>query len=181
MQRRSRGFTLVEAVVGMGVLGITLGIALPTYASFSAKARDASVHTALVVTLQRAATLAVASGKRVVICPSRDASRCGDGIDWSGGWIAFVDADGNRARAPDEPLVHVEAREDDGTRILGSPGRDRLVMQPRGSTGGSNTTFTICDRGNARHASQLILANAGRWRFADAPGAAAADCAYGAL
>lgn len=181
MDGKDKGFTLVEALVAMAVLGIACCIALPALGAASAKARDVAVRSAMVETFQRATTHAVATRTHVVICPSADGQTCARGTDWTPGWIAFADLGADRERNGGfDALLHAQPPLDGGSRLRGSVGRSRIVVQPRGDTAGSNATFTICREGSTAHATALILANSGRWRFATPAPSAASACAFGA-
>jgi type IV fimbrial biogenesis protein FimT len=178
MRSSHHGLTLLETLVALAAAAILCCLAFPALTAAAAKTRDASVRASLVESLQRATTYALVNGTRVVLCPSSDAVSCAAGIDWSHGWIAFADRDGDRERGDAEALVHAQA-ELDGVRLLGQASRARIVVQARGGTAGSNATFTICTRRDSAHATALVLANSGGWRFAKASEDAAGRCAYG--
>lgn len=180
MYGKRNGFTLIEALVAMTGLAVTCCIALPALGAANAKARDMTIRSALVETLQRATTHAIATRTHVVLCPSQDGETCMRGTDWSRGWIAFADLSGNRERDGGfDSLLHTQPRLEGRSRLRGSAGRTHIVVQPRGDTAGSNATFTICREGSTAHATALILANSGRWRFASPAANAALACAHG--
>jgi type IV fimbrial biogenesis protein FimT len=180
MDGKRNGFTLIEALVAMAGLAATCCIALPALGAANAKARDMTIRSAMVETLQRATTHAIATRTHVVLCPSHDGQTCTRGTDWTPGWIAFADLGANRERDGGfDTLLHAQPRLQGRSRLRGSAGRTRIVVQPRGDTAGSNATFTICREGSTAHATALILANSGRWRFAHPAANAASACAYG--
>lgn len=180
MDGKDNGFSLIEALVVMAGLAVTCCIALPALGAASARARDVAIRSAMVETLQRATVHAIATRTHVVICPSRDGDTCAGGTDWTPGWIAFADLAGNRERdGAFDTLLHAQPNLEGRSRLRGSAGRSRIVVQPRGDTAGSNATFTICREGSTTHATALILANSGRWRFATPTANAASACAYG--
>ena len=180
MHTKSNGFTLIEALAASAVIAIACCIAVPNLAAASAKTRDVAVRSAMAESLQRATTHAIATRTHVVICPSRDGQACINGTDWTSGWIVFADLRGDRVRDPIyDTLLHAQPALEGHSRLRGSPGRTRIVVQPRGGTAGSNATFTICREGSTAHASALILANSGSWRFAPPAPAAASACAFG--
>lgn len=180
MDGKDNGFSLIEALVAMAGLAVTCCIALPALGAASARARDVAIRSAMVETLQRATVHAIATRTHVVICPSRDGDTCAGGTDWTPGWIAFADLAGNRERdGTFDTLLHAQPNLEGRSRLRGSAGRSRIVVQPRGDTAGSNATFTICREGSTTHATALIHANSGRWRFATPTANAASVCAYG--
>ena len=115
------------------------------------------------------------TGSEVVLCPGSDAG-CTATSDWSRGWIAYADIDGDRVRDAGETLVHVVPALASGVHLVTSTGRKRLVFQPMGGNAGSNATFTLCDRRGVRGAVSLVLSNGGRLRAAKPTSRAARDC-----
>lgn len=177
-RRRAVGFTLLDMVVAMTILGILMGIVIPAFRDAVARTQAASARSAITTTLFDALRHATVLGREIVVCPG-GAGQCAGGTDWSPGWIAFIDADGDRLRGPDEQIIRQQEALPDGVRLHGSIGRPRIVYQPNGGNGGSNITFTLCDRRGPEHAQALILSNGGRLRSDRPTPAAAAACANG--
>jgi type IV fimbrial biogenesis protein FimT len=163
MTQRVRGFTLIEAVIVLAVGGILMGAAVPALTGAMESAHSASVKSDLLATLTRAISHAAVAGSEVVLCPG-DSSGCRTTTDWSGGWIAYADLDGNRQRSPNETLLQAEPALPGKVHLRSTSGRTRLVFQPNGGNAGSNVTFTLCDGRGAGQATTLVLANDGRLR-----------------
>jgi type IV fimbrial biogenesis protein FimT len=165
MRRQHRGFTLIEAILCLAVLGAVMGIAIPTVTGAVSAAHAGSAKSAMVETFGKALTHSTATGAEVVLCPTAGGDGCADTIDWSGGWIAFADLDGNRSRGPAETLLVRQAAFAHGVHLRGTSGRKRLVFQPQGgAAAGSNVTFTLCDSRGPAKATTLVLANSGQFR-----------------
>ena len=173
--RATRGFTLIEALVALLVLAILLGLAVPALSNASEAVHNGSAQAALGGSILGAVTHSAAAGAEVVLCPG-DANGCRSTIDWSRGWIAFADIDGDRRRDPADTLLkRVEALGGD-VHLRSTPGRTRLVFQPNGSNAGSNVTFTLCDGRGVEKAMTLVLANNGRLRKGPPSETAARAC-----
>ena len=99
MHRNRRGFTLIEAVIAMAIAGILLGVAVPAWQDAMARSRASATRGELLATWTVAVGHAARTGTEVVLCPSAGVE-CRNSFDWSEGWIAFADLDGNRRRAP---------------------------------------------------------------------------------
>lgn len=175
MAPKQAGSTLIELMVAMGILGICLGIALPAYtsataASYSSAAR-VNLQDALLVALNHSTLAQV----QVVLCASAGAG-CSGNVEWNGGWVVFVDANGDRTLGAGETVLRRQPRLAGGVHLRSSVGRTRIVFQPHGgAAAGSNVTFTICDRRGPDKATTLVIANSGRIRSGKpAPGAARA-------
>lgn len=161
--RAAHGFTLIEALVALVVVTILLGLAVPALTSASEAVHNGSAQAALGGSILGAVTHSAATGTEVVLCPG-DTGGCRPTIDWSNGWVAFADIDGDRQRDPADTLLkRVEALGGD-VHLRSTPGRTRLVFQPNGGNVGSNVTFTLCDGRGATKAMTLVLANHGRLR-----------------
>jgi type IV fimbrial biogenesis protein FimT len=172
-----RGFTLIELLIALGALAIALALALPAFSQARESTRAIAAEARLLQSLQSALARATLTGKRAVLCPSPDGRECASSPDWSRGWIAFLDEDGNREHAPAEPLILAEAALPGDVRLRSTLGRTRLVFQGNGGNLGSNVSFTLCDGRGARHAQALILANDGRLRHGTpAAASVAATC-----
>lgn len=166
MRTTQYGFTLIEATLGLAVLGVVMGIAIPAVTGTISAAHAGSAKSAMVEAFSRALTHSTVTGAEVVLCPASGGSdACIDTTDWSGGWIAFADLDGNRSRGPNETLLLRQAAFAHGVHLRSTSGRKRLVFQPQGgAAAGSNVTFTLCDSRGAAKATTLVLANSGQFR-----------------
>lgn len=161
MDRRN-GFTLIEMAIVLAIVGVLLAVGVPAWRGMLVEGRAEAARGALLASLTQAATHAGLTGVEVVVCPSASGD-CADQWDWSGGWIAYADRDGDRRADAGEPVLRRQAAIAPDLRLFTSKGRKRLVFQPNGGNVGSNVTFTLC-RGDARPPRVLVLANHGRLR-----------------
>ncbi|MEW6414064.1 MAG: GspH/FimT family pseudopilin [Pseudomonadota bacterium] len=91
----SRGFTLVELMVVLAVLGIVLGIAIPNFQRVVVSNRMAAQANDVIAALSLARSEAVKRAAQVTVCASSDRATCTGG--WAQGWIVR-DAAGNVLR-----------------------------------------------------------------------------------
>ena len=175
MTRRMWGFTLIEAMIVLAVGAILIGAAVPAWTGAVENARSSSVRSDLLATLTRAISHASTAGSEVVLCPG-DSGGCLSTTDWSGGWLAYADIDGDRQRSANETLLQAEPALPGNVHLRSTVGRTRIVFQPNGSNAGSNVTFTLCDGRGASQATTLVLANDGRLRSGKPTATEAESC-----
>lgn len=174
----ARGFTLLDLVAALAVAGVLLGIALPSARDAVSRVRAGAARAAISATLFDAQRAATVLGQDVAVCPG-SGTACLGGQDWSEGWIAFVDGNGDGLRGGDEAILRSEPPLPAGIGLRGTAGRPRIVYHPNGGSAGSNITFTLCDRRGPQEAQALVLSNGGRLRRDRADPGMAAACVAG--
>ena len=144
---RSLGLTLPELLISLSVMSIMAFTALNFLPPLIHSSRMSGEVNRFVVALQLARSEAVKQG--------RDA-------DWENGWLLFVSD--NRELEVDEPLI-LEAPPIAGfIKMRSGNHRKRIVYQPDGSSGGTNSSFTFCDREGLAKPRVICLSNSGRPR-----------------
>jgi type IV fimbrial biogenesis protein FimT len=86
------GYTLVELLVVIIIIGIVSAIAFPSFQAMVNGNRLTSATNELLATLQTARMEAIRRNTRVVVCSSTDGTSCSGAANWSR-HIAFVDTD----------------------------------------------------------------------------------------
>ena len=157
------GLTLPELLVSLSIVS-TLTISGVTHVTALIQQNRMTTEVNQFVTaLMLARSESVKHGRRVVLCPSRDGFNCGPGTDWSRGWILFASDD--REHDPDEPLLRAGSPLAAGIEMHSSNRRRRIVYQPDGSSGGTNSSFTFCDSRRQARPRVICLSNTGRSRL----------------
>jgi len=87
---KNKGYSLIELLVTVGILGILLAVALPNFQDTVESNVTNSQAKLFITTLNLARSEAIKRGTNVGICPSNDGLDC-DAASWSTGWIVFVD------------------------------------------------------------------------------------------
>jgi len=108
----ARGFTLFELVVVMGIAGILLLIAIPSYRYVTSSNRVASEMNALLGDLQYARAEAIRQGLPVTVCVSSNGTACDNPAGapaWNTGWIVFSDTNGNRTVDAGDNILRVQS------------------------------------------------------------------------
>lgn len=174
---KDRGFTLIELMIVIAVVAILLMIAVPAWSHARATAYSSAAKAALAGSVLDAVRHAANAGTEVVVCPSANGAACADTVDWTGGWLAYADIDGDRTHDALETTVRQQRQLAGGVRLRSTNGRKQLVFQPSGGNAGSNVTFTLCDSRGWAEATTLVLSNSGNLRQGKPTAAAAQACA----
>ena len=162
--QRNRGFTLIELMTTVAITGILAGVAAPSMGGFIEHQRANAATSSLMSHMALARMSAISRNHRAVLCPSRDGLTCEAGTDWSGGWMLFVDEDGNRRPDGSDDILRVDLEPTSRhLRVVSTRGREQLRYLPDGRSPGSNLTISICnDRSEVL--ARVIVNNAGRPR-----------------
>ncbi|MBS0194895.1 MAG: GspH/FimT family pseudopilin [Proteobacteria bacterium] len=155
----ARGITLIELLMVLGIIGVLFGLAIPAVSDAVAATHAMQARAALMASYLSALNGAALANARTTMCPSFDGQNCTSGTDWSHGWIAFVDANGDRERQPGEAILSRQEALPSKVHLHSTRGRTRIEIQPAGSVAGSNVTFTLCDGRGATRAQSLVLSN----------------------
>lgn len=178
MHHVPRGWTLVELMLALAILGVLSGIAVSSYGAAIQSGRSFAAHADLVAAINAARTSAIARQVDVRMCPSTDGATCADSTHWETGWIVYADLNDNNRKDDSDQLVGGHARLDDGVRLVTSTGRRTIEFQPNGGNDGSNATFTICDRRGPPQAKAWAMSNPGTLRPVPPTATAIVDACY---
>jgi type IV fimbrial biogenesis protein FimT len=102
---RRAGFTLIELMVAIAVLGTLAALAAPSFAAALQRQREASALQELIAAIQLGRAEAVRTGRQVVVrriepCAANQAAG-----NWRCGWQVFVDLDGDNQPDAGEAVV----------------------------------------------------------------------------
>ena len=101
------GFTLLELMAGVAVLGILFAIGIPSFRDMLAANRVTTVANSLVTALNLARGESRKRGIAVTVCAANAAQDdCVDSASWDLGWIVFTDDTGTPGVVdPDDELL----------------------------------------------------------------------------
>ena len=106
---RQTGFTLAELLTVIAIVGILMGIGVPSYRYVTNSYRMSAEVNGLLGDVQFARGEAIKEGLPVTLCVSRDAQTCDAGsTTFQEGWIVFSDTNGNATVDPGETVLRVQ-------------------------------------------------------------------------
>jgi|OpeIllAssembly_1097287.scaffolds.fasta_scaffold58881_2 type IV fimbrial biogenesis protein FimT len=130
-----RGFTLIELMVAIMVLGILLGVAVPSFRDAALSSRLTAYANDLVASAQIARSEAIKRNAPVTLCASADGAVCEEDGGWEVGWIVLT-ADGAVLQR-EQPLS-------DEFRFTETSGGLTEITFPATVVGVTPASFTVC-------------------------------------
>lgn len=105
--RRSKGFTLVELMITLVVIGVVAAIAFPNFQNLIRSSRAATAHNELIGMVNLARNDAIRNNQGGVVCGSSNGSTCNG--QWAAGMMAFSDTNGDGTFSAGEPVLRYTA------------------------------------------------------------------------
>jgi len=173
----SSGFTLIELIVAVGVAGIVMGIAIPSFQSSIKNNRITSETNRLVSDIQLARSEAMKRNTRVILCrsatPTAATPTCsGTANTWSTGWLVFASGDANNTYESTTDTLLKVAQPVAGSITIrtNNTSNNNLEFNADASTNeiGSTARFSICDERGINYGKQLDVPPVGRPRLKSA-------------
>ena len=159
MVTNSKGFTLLELIIVVAILGITMAIATPGLRTMIANNRISGAASDFVAALQFAKAEAVARINPVTLCKSSNSTGCAGTGDWQQGWIVFSDDNGDAGVDDGEEVLLNHQALNAQITFIGTAGvTDAITMQPSGTSSVTTIeTLMICDGRGFDYSSRGIL------------------------
>jgi type IV fimbrial biogenesis protein FimT len=171
MSRKQTGATLPEVFVTIALMAVVTAVGLPALASFGATLRTSNYANQLIASLWHARSEAIRQNNRIVLCKSRDGSRCTTAGNWAQGWIVFSDSNRNGLRDANESVIKAQDALAPGWSVSGNTtARDYVIYDANGESIQQNGafmagTFTVCQTSpDTTTAIQIVINRVGRPR-----------------
>lgn len=165
---KNKGYSLIELLVSLAILGILLAVALPNFQDTIESNVTNSQAKLFMTTLNLARSEAIKRGRNVGICPSDDGLDC-EAASWSTGWIVFVDvnddSDGDSGSIDAGDII-IRVFDALGANSVVTVTTDFLEYNSMGfgATAGVQTMLLCPSTGNADNARSVEVGISGRGR-----------------
>ena len=146
---QQHGFTLLEALVAMALLGILVGLAAPAMSGLRARQQLQGQGEAFLNSLVLARSEALRRQLPVSVCAQATEGQCDALARWQQGWLVFVDTNHNGLRDTQEVLLEARGPVPSAVQVVVS----NTVR----------TYFSYNAEGRSASASGAFMA--GTWRF----------------
>jgi len=168
---KSRGFTIPEILITLGIIAIVLSTAVPGISSMIKDNRLATQLNSVVTHIHIARAEAAKRDVRVIMCrsssPNAAAPSCGGAENvWTSGYIVFAD-DGNYSNnvydsGSDTLLLRGQPATSGITMHTSSSWNRNLEFNPNGSINESTVAFmALCDDRRSDNGRQIQVATSG--------------------
>lgn len=168
--RRQAGFTILELMIVVAIVGVLGSLALAGLREWNLAARRTAAVSDFLASMHIARSEAVKRNVRVGVCPADDPAdantKCSGSKDWAGGWIVFVDSDGDIDRAADEEILGTTAALGGVWTLISANSDVSLDFRPNGrvemSTLKTLADFSLCDDRGPAEGRVISISNSGR-------------------
>ena len=174
-KKSNTGFTLIELMVTVAIVGIFASLALPSFANLIESNRNSTATQELVANLLLAKSEALKRSNSVTLCPSINQTSCSGANDYSQGWIVFMDCNGDNT--VNDTIGAVPNCGEDGREELIKVGdgfnslyvnngtRNKVTFEFSGRTADGSTFLIGKDAANVQ--KEVVLSRVGRVRAGD--------------
>lgn len=177
----SQGFSLTELMVTVSIVAVLMVLATPNFQQLVLNNRRTVQTNEFVLALAYAKSEAVKRGVRVSVCARATDSTCSGGIDWSNGWLVFVDNppapygtvnDADAVLQVHPPLASTFTLQASARFSVTFQSTGFIALQNDGASSVGNDTFNLCDSRGDAYCSHIALYLQG-WLCTQQPGGAA--------
>lgn len=166
MDKPIEGFTLIETMVVLMVMGIILGLGMPSFLNLIEKMSTESEAKVFIDGLRTARLIAIEERQNVVACPSADGSNCGN--DWDRGFLVYRDDDHNQTLNGTDEILFTHIFKESVLVKTGSGQNQRFFLDKNGWATGSAESMLICAKaGSNDNGFHVVINRAGRIRVED--------------
>jgi type IV fimbrial biogenesis protein FimT len=161
MTTKQTGFTLIELMVTIAVLGILLSIGIPSYQNMVLNSRITAQANQVITALNYARSEAVKRAAPATVCATNGGAACAGSKGWSTGWLVFADANGNGTVDGGEAVLRVWPALG-GNNTLNTETNTKITFTATGVATGFADILWLCDKRGTAEARSIVINSMGR-------------------
>ncbi len=168
---KHKGFTLIELMMTIAIGAIILTLGIPSFMETIRSNRLTTRTNELLTSLNLARSEAIKRSTRITACKSSNGNSCvtTNAIDWSSGWLVFVDQNNNgEYDSASELLLKTQTNQVSNISMVGNGSVANYISyiatgQSRQVNGAFQAgTIKVCDDRIGNVGINLVLNNVGR-------------------
>lgn len=158
--KHQAGVTLVETLLCITLLSVVLSLSVSGFGYLRETQIQQITRENLASSLASARQAAVNHRQQVVMCPSSTGSTCsGNSNEWSNGWIAYVDSNGNKSYDEGEQLLfHYKNTRVNTNKVISNT--VAIAFNPNGIV--NSTAFQVCSTSVTSENQKISIGLLGR-------------------
>ena len=157
LMKKQSGFTLLELMIVMAIVGVALGIGLPTLSVYFQSSRMTNNSNAMVAAFQIAKSEAIKRQGPVTVCRSANQASCdlNDDNTWEDGFIVFLDVDADRVvdAGDGDILLRINVGAED--KLDPDAGTGSVTIRSDTKTNNEHQYVTFSSRGHPKNGRAL--------------------------
>lgn len=140
------GFTLIELMVTIAVMGLLMMVAIPSFNEATISSKLGANANNLVASATLARSEAIKRNAVITLCMSSTGTACATTGDWSQGWIVLMGT----------TVLEYQLANSSNLKISESSGAASLTFQPIG-VGATQSRFTVCKASPSAGSQERIV------------------------
>lgn len=174
LMNKQPGFTLIELMITVSIVGILASIAIPNYQTLILNNRMSTQANDFMAAIGLARSEAIKRGTRVSLCKSTNNTSCVTSGNWAQGWIVFTDGSTVGTKDGTDVILQVHGPLDGSTSFSGSGNTVNYIAYGASGYGTALAgTVSLCPPSPAAVVGRdIVITNTGRAHVSKPPATA---------